>query len=256
MDIDWCLTCEKHIEAAHFGPYCSIDCRCRALPEEYESHYQESFDGSDDDEDVYHDVQDASDVLHYSGNDHDGIAAWAAAVVPGPPVQDRSPPPSRRSCSSSRSSLSNYSPATYRPPELVKPHRPLPPSLCMTTPKPKPSPPSQPIGALPPQVVEYTASGVAYSTSTGQTSSIATPASAYAVLPFSVDRKATSVLDSIASHVRSWAPTPSQPHSPVIEYVHPPNEKALEQSHRPRVSSLAPHPSHRARGRKSSPAHA
>ncbi|RXW23963.1 hypothetical protein EST38_g1887 [Candolleomyces aberdarensis] len=224
MDIDWCLTCEKHIqEAANFGPYCSLDCRCRAGPsrliEEYESTYEESLDDFDLDEDVYHDVQDASDVLHYSGNDYDGIAAWAAAVVPGPPVQERSPPPSRRSNSSSRSSISsNYSPksisTTYRPPDLVKPHRPLPPSLCMTTPKPKVSVPSQPIGTLPPQVVEYTASGVAYSTSTGQTSSIATPASAYAVLPFSVDRKATSVLDTIASHVRSWAPAPSQPHSP------------------------------------------
>ncbi|KAF5335933.1 hypothetical protein D9611_006240 [Ephemerocybe angulata] len=222
MDIDWCLTCSKHIDGLSLSPYCSQDCRPAAgpsrLPYELEmSAYEASL--SEDVETFYHDVEDVSPPLHYTGNDYDGIAAWAAAVVPGAPVCPApiSRPQSSRSSAysspSRRSSISNFSPKTMTacpPPNLLRPHRPLPPTLCTTnTPRPAPSKPARP-SAIRPAALESTASA-AYSTSTGQTtdsSALATPVSQY------------NVFDTVLSWVSpAQSPAHTRPHSP-IDFAH------------------------------------
>ncbi|EAU90129.1 hypothetical protein CC1G_05667 [Coprinopsis cinerea okayama7 len=272
MDIDWCLTCSKHLDNTT-SPYCSWECRPRAGPSNLCSypHQELSYDAelddeqslNDDDDAIYHTVNDVSH--HYSG-----IEAWAAAIPAGAPCEEprpvpakRSRPPSVRSSRSSISSPTSVSTVTYRPPELLKPHRPVPPTLCMSTPRTVPSSPSLPIVTPQQQIAEFSTAAYSGGTmSTGHTSiesSLATPASTKA-LPFS-DRKSSSMLDSIASHVRSWvAPSPFSKHdsnpcsdddeaTPV--FVAPPSK------HHPRTHHMKAihdelHPSYRSRGRKAS----
>ena len=59
IDVNWCLTCQKHIEGDH--PYCSFTC---APP----------------------------DARRWPGNDSTGIAAWAADIPPNAPPNPDHPP--------------------------------------------------------------------------------------------------------------------------------------------------------------------
>lgn len=204
------------------------------IPYDDQLSFSHSFDDSESI--LYHHVEDVAPVLHYTGNDYSGISAWAAAVPFGAVVPEQSRPPSRQSrASSRRSSISHRSPmtATMRPPELLKPHAPLPPTLCITT--TSKSIPSRPILARPSPACESRAS-YACSASTGRTtdSSVATPASAKA-MPFA-DR---GVLETIASQVFSWV-SPSPIHGsidatpvrfPSTVTKPRPSQKLLERTH-------------------------
>ncbi|TFK18455.1 hypothetical protein FA15DRAFT_253119 [Coprinopsis marcescibilis] len=213
MDTDWCLTCSKHLPNTA-ASYCSIHCRYAAGPSTATYCYPPTDDADDeyddDDETLFDELAvDDAPVYHHSA----GISAWAASIPAGPPC----PPRMRRSAAQSRKSPSPKPPSspasvstiTYRPPELLRPHRPVPPTLCMSKPQPVPSSPSVPVMTPQAELQELSAA----STHTSADSSLlATPASTY-LMPFS-DRK-HSVIDSIASHVRSWvAPSFVHQHEP------------------------------------------
>jgi len=211
--------------ASPSSPYCSTKCRSMAGPslipaDECDASSDDgSYDELSEEAVYYHDIEDSSPIAHYTGNDYDGIVAWAAAVVPGPPSQELSRPPSRRSTSSSRSSIKSsissrqsYRPAspspntstvltpTFRAPELLRKHRPLPPTLCMSTSKPaRSSPPSKPIGASTAHLTIQPTASAANSISTRTTeSSLATPVS-------------VSAAGFVFESLKSWiAPCPSQ----------------------------------------------
>ncbi|KAH6916198.1 hypothetical protein BKA70DRAFT_1368430 [Coprinopsis sp. MPI-PUGE-AT-0042] len=215
MDTDWCLTCSKHI---HNGasPYCSSECRFRAGPsrlpsyEDIQAHISDDepseFDLAADDEII----DEAADDDHvYTSHHYAGIEAWAAAIPAG--ASAHFPPPSRPPSAkssrtpsiasfSTRCSPTSVSTVVYRPPNLLKPHRAVPATLCMSKASPKPSSPSLPIITPQQQLGGRTS----------PESSLATPASSKALQFGERNRSSSSgVLKGIASHVRSWvAPSP------------------------------------------------
>lgn len=158
------------------------------------------------------------------GNGPAGIMAWAAEIPTSTSSGARTPCSERSSISSTPSkSLSSSSSSAFRPPKLLRSHhRPVPPTLCMTTPcHTLPSPSSRPILT---SQQHFASLSLAYSSdaySTGKTtalsgatdSSLATPSSDQCISVSSLKRpsKQPSILYTIATHVRSWvsvAPPP------------------------------------------------
>ncbi|EDR05530.1 uncharacterized protein LACBIDRAFT_294788 [Laccaria bicolor S238N-H82] len=170
------------------GPYCSFNCKHLA--------------GPDDEE-----------------NNSAAIIAWASGIPLGPagiPRGPPSPPPSPPVHSSSSSTYS-FSSSACRPPQLLRPHRPVPPTLCMTTPTTA-APPSSTIPIQTshkpltcPSILslsEFKSIGNVSVLSGATEASLATPASANP-MPISASRN-KSFIGSIASHVRSWvSPSPA-----------------------------------------------
>jgi hypothetical protein len=236
MDIDWCLTCEKHIvrhspipcsfNSPPFqnGPslYCSSACQNRAGPSN-ESHIYDGISSEDyssiagaenDDDVIFHPVDSAEPTTsRWLGSDAAGISAWAADIPSGaPPLGDIQSP-------DDQSSFYSFSRSTYRPspPNLLKnPRRIVPPSLSMTTPTTAPPTPSTPM-VTPKRQQSTTSIAPSPNASMGQVSlnsaatesSLATPASSNPV-PISCASRQPSVLDDMYIQVRSWAsPSPA-----------------------------------------------
>ena len=172
------------------GPYCSFNCKHLA--------------GPDDDE-----------------NNSAAIIAWASGIPLGPagiPLGPHSPsPPPPAPVHSSSSSTYSFSSSACRPPQLLRPHRPVPPTLCMSTPATAaPSSPTVPIQTSHkpltcPSILtlsEFKSIGNLSFLSGATEPSIATPASANP-MPISASRN-KSFIGCIASHVRSWvSPSPA-----------------------------------------------
>ncbi|TFK39342.1 hypothetical protein BDQ12DRAFT_722224 [Crucibulum laeve] len=225
MDTDWCLTCETHFEGN--GPYCSRDCQTRAGPSSFpQSSYHvdsdsASFDNDDlyDDEIIYHQVDDAP-RCQWNGNGYTGILAWASEIPTGVPAGADASSLSDEIAPLSSPSTSSLGSITYRAPQLLRPNRPIPPTLCMSTPRPAPSSPSRPIVTPQQHMAALSIAHSGDTSSMGKTSllsgatesSIATPASANPV-PISASRR-PSMLHSITSQVRSWVAPSSQIPSP------------------------------------------
>ncbi|KAF8661262.1 hypothetical protein AX16_001365 [Volvariella volvacea WC 439] len=221
MDTNWCLTCDRHFEGD--GPYCSLSCENIAInqqPSTSRSHLHYSSPSEEEDGDELdwvdcdefdedeHLVVEAAAKAPWVGNGTEGIRAWAETVPLGAPVDDDTTPNGTPSS------------ALCRPPRLLIPQRPVPPSLCMSTPQPAKPQPSQPI--LTPQQQYATLSmnqsvdavssmGKISLHSAASESTLATPISSHSV-PIS-----SSVLGNIASRMASWvAPSvhlgPDSPH--------------------------------------------
>ncbi|KIM44904.1 hypothetical protein M413DRAFT_9138 [Hebeloma cylindrosporum] len=226
MDIDWCLTCEKHINGS--SPYCSLACAGPWNEAHIYSDEDSSVAGDEDDDDVIlHTIDPAEPTTsRWLGSDSAGISAWAADIPSGAP-----PPGDIHSPDDEESSFFSFSRSTYRPspPNLLKtPRQIVPPSLSMTTPPAPPPTPSTPV--VTPKRQQSTASiAPSADASMGQTSlnsaatesSLATPASSNPV-PISCASRRPSILDDMYIQVRSWvspspAPIPStqQPQLPV-----------------------------------------
>ncbi|KAH9840103.1 uncharacterized protein C8Q71DRAFT_689248, partial [Rhodofomes roseus] len=135
MDVNWCLTCDRHIDVEAYAPYCSRECLALASP------VYNAFDNAPiaesisefDDCDLCSRLESSLPTTERSrwiGKGDAGISAWARDVPPGPP-----------------SGLDTViSTADLRPPKLLQTtRRPVPPSLCMskTIPAPAPSGPSR-----------------------------------------------------------------------------------------------------------------
>jgi hypothetical protein len=192
MDVDWCLTCEKRLEAPSL--YCSQDCRYLAA-----STSSTLLDQDEDDE--FHTVDDILPLLSettsgWTGNDSAGISAWAAKVPYGAPAEQP------------RISLRSHS--VRRPPQLLSLNsRIVPPSLCknppqvippLSSPLPTPKPSHSTIQALDISRISLK--------SAFTESSLATPVSSHPV-PISTTQQPLG-MSSIYSQVRSWAtPSPS-----------------------------------------------
>lgn len=248
MDIDWCLTCEKHIvryspNLCSFNsppfqngssPYCSPACQNRAGPSNelhiYDGTSSEDYSsiaGDEDDGDVIFHLIDSAEptTSRWLGSDAAGISAWAADIPTG------APPPRDIQSPDDQSSFYSFSRSTYRPspPNLLKnPRRIVPPSLSMTIPPTAPRTPSTPM-VTPRRQQSTTSIAPSANASMGQTSlnsaatesSLATPASSNPV-PISCVSRQPSVLDDMYIQVRSWAspspapiPSTQQPQPPV-----------------------------------------
>ncbi|KXN89377.1 hypothetical protein AN958_05750 [Leucoagaricus sp. SymC.cos] len=207
MDTDWCLTCNKRVEGSDL--YCSLQCQSGAGPSNPNRHLHasnpedelascednlEEGEGFEEDylEDVYdidelgqmYNIEAVSKTSWAGRRGSAGIRAWAAEIPLGahPDVQDSSPPPSDDS--SSVTSLSSTS-STYRAPNLVRPSRPLPPSLTMTKPESSTTTPPRPILNLQKHITALTNSPDSTArTSVASEDSLPTPASTHA-MPFS-----------------------------------------------------------------------
>ncbi|KAF5362541.1 hypothetical protein D9756_002554 [Leucocoprinus leucothites] len=207
MDTDWCLTCNKRVEGSN---YCSLQCRNGAGPSNYhrrlypsyiqdeiaacEDYLPEEGEGCEeefleDDYDYDEDDQmcniEAVSKTNWAGRGYAGIRAWAAEIPLGahPEAQDLvSPPPDDISSDTSASSTTS---STYRAPNLVRPSRPLPPSLTMTKPEFSATTPPRPILNLQKHLAALTHSpGSTARTSVASEDSLPTPASTHA-MPFS-----------------------------------------------------------------------
>jgi len=259
MDIDWCLTCEKHT-VRYFSipcssnsppfqnnskPYCSPACQNRAGPSNepyiYDGIPSEDYSsiiGDEDDRDViFHPIDSAEPTTsRWLGSDSAGISAWAADIPSG------APPPGDQDDSSS---FYSFSGSTFRPspPNLLKnPRRTVHPSLSMTTPPVAPHTPSTPM-ITPKRQQSTTSIAPSANASMGQTSaatesSLATPASSNPV-PISCASRKPSVLDNMYIQVRSWA-SPSLAPFPSTQRPQPP----VTPMNRPKAPPKPHHPSH------------
>jgi hypothetical protein len=216
IDVDWCLTCQKHIEGDY--PYCSPDCKNRATPPAItftvhnDHHDDDRFRGTDA-ELTFYAPSSSSTTSRWLGNDVIGIAAWAADIPPNaPPPADDIPPPQDRD-------------RTHRPPTLHKSHR-APPKLlkscrliappCLSTSSTYPaesctsSPiitPSRPSSTGQPQ----TSLSKTSSKSSPTESPVSTPPSSpcQPAVPIFCPSRKSSILDDMYIQVRSWvSPTP------------------------------------------------
>jgi hypothetical protein len=137
------------------------------------------------------------------GNGPDGIRAWASDIPSGAAAGAPSP-------NDPIYPLSSSPPVpALRPPKLLLPHkRPVPPTLCMTTPTTASPLPSLPILK---HVVSLSSSGSGDSSSVGRISLpsavteslVATPSSAKIAKPMPCLPK-SNVFSTFASQVRSW----------------------------------------------------
>jgi hypothetical protein len=211
MDVDWCLSCGRHI--VRFLPlstqhlvltllqkpetvYCSQQCRysdspssshglCYIDESNSESHSESCEDDDDDDDVVYHVIEDASSkpTSRWAGNGPEGIAAWAKDIPCGPPEQlthditflPHSPPRKQ-----------------FPPPKLLLPYRrPVPPTLCMSTPHPTRPQPSVPITTPQQHIASLSLTRSTSedfgSVTTSGTESIATPSSLAVPHPLASD---------------------------------------------------------------------
>ncbi|KAF9449940.1 hypothetical protein P691DRAFT_758604 [Macrolepiota fuliginosa MF-IS2] len=207
MDTDWCFTCNRRVEPGSL--YCSSQCQNGAGPSNYQrgslsalsekqyascDDYLEMGEGCEEyfEDDLDYEGQqlyniEAVSKTNWAGRGSAGIRAWAAEIPLGarPDVQEL-PSPTPSDDSSSISSTSSTS-STYRAPNLVRPSRPVPPSLTMTKPELSTTTPPRPILNLQKHLaaVSLTHSpGSTARTSVASEDSIPTPASAHA-MPFS-----------------------------------------------------------------------
>ncbi|KAK0467317.1 uncharacterized protein EV420DRAFT_1636330 [Desarmillaria tabescens] len=199
MDVDWCLTCERHLSGN--WTYCSPECQRRA-PANVRVLPLSSSSAESDDEPIYHTIHDVST----SGWTSEKIQAWATVIPPA-----SVPRPQR----------------AYRTPKLLSQSR-TPPTVAMTVPEQSRSDRS---------------------------------------LPISLPKKRTTVLATLADHLRTWAisrpcpppePSPTDsfitlPSAPVNERP-PPQTRFLHQpppSRHPQVRLRDDHhAAYRMRGRK------
>ncbi|KAK0202874.1 hypothetical protein DFS33DRAFT_1343446 [Desarmillaria ectypa] len=116
MDVDWCLTCERHLSGN--WTYCSPECQRRA-PTNVRVLPSSSSSAESDDEPIYHTIHDVST----SGWTSEKIYAWATVIPPA-----SVPRPQR----------------AYRTPKLLSQRR-TPPTVAMTVPEQSRSDRSLPI---------------------------------------------------------------------------------------------------------------
>ncbi|KAF9820889.1 hypothetical protein IEO21_01116 [Rhodonia placenta] len=140
MDINWCLTCNRHIDSDPSVPYCSRVCYASDQPSsssvypclrqaEYASAATSVCDSDDYDESEYEPSLPSTERSQWIGKGAAGIEAWARNVHPGPPC------PLEHALSTS----------DLRPKLLLPHRRPIPPTLCMSKTDPAPPAPSKPI---------------------------------------------------------------------------------------------------------------
>ncbi|KII85791.1 hypothetical protein PLICRDRAFT_56274 [Plicaturopsis crispa FD-325 SS-3] len=228
MDTEWCLRCSKRISGSK--PYCSQHCFAldqpehasssaappapRVLPSDCDAVPEDLFLADDSDRSVVIDVADAQSPIEWHGKGDAGIRAWARAVPAGPPVSVPTPP-SRVNSISTRCSSPLASPP--QPPSKARPRvvktistpkllhaqrRPMPPTLCMSTPQPERPCPSLPV-TTPQQHME----ALAHAARSYCEPSSTAPSSPCPTTP-PVDPR-SSVFDTFATQVRSWcAPSP------------------------------------------------
>ncbi|CAA7269278.1 unnamed protein product [Cyclocybe aegerita] len=224
MDIDFCLTCNRKTDDSL---YCSPECAGPSQippPRVYSDDDDDELSDSTDDDVILHEVEEISSGLRWTGNDNAGIQAWAAEIPFGAPAGGCSSP------IDDAYSISSMSSTNYRPPQLLKsPRRVVPPTLCMTTPRPEPPPPSTPM--LTPRRQSSLVSVLRNSHETNRTSlisaptdsSLATPASSHPVPVPIISQRKPSTIGEMYSQVRSWVspspvvviPQPRQPHLPL-----------------------------------------
>lgn len=140
MDINWCLTCNRHIDSDASVPYCSRVCYASDQPSsssvypclrqaEYAPAATSVCDSDDYDESEYEPSLPSTERSQWIGKGAAGIEAWARNVHPGPPC-----------------SLEHAPSTSDLRPKLLLPHRrPIPPTLCMSKTDPAPPAPSKPI---------------------------------------------------------------------------------------------------------------
>lgn len=187
--------------------YCSRECRAR-----------DNLEDVDLDDDSCVEIipvlpvsQVDQEPAQYTGTDIDGILAWAAQI-PHSAAPYSAPPIEECDASLSASSWSpSASSSSLRPPKLLLPHRKaLPPSLCMSTPKPTIPQPSIPIHARRQSISDLVRDHPTILSRESMTSlvtdSVATPTSGLAeqAIP-------GSFFSHLATHVRSWVAPSSHP---------------------------------------------
>ncbi|OCH91021.1 hypothetical protein OBBRIDRAFT_792728 [Obba rivulosa] len=216
VDVNWCLVCDRHIDRASNGAYCSRECLAHdknkpstsASPLRPVDIYPpvesiSELDELDDDGDSVDYIESRYDhaptysVAHWIGRGDAGIRAWALDVVPGAP-----------------SKPSKGSTAALKPPKLLRAQRPISPSLYMCTTSPALSETSLPTltsqQSLPCLSMDHShADADRTSIPTAPSSvSLATPASeaGSAFLPPPTARPhKTSFMSHLATQFKSWA---------------------------------------------------
>ncbi|XP_006462102.1 hypothetical protein AGABI2DRAFT_118963 [Agaricus bisporus var. bisporus H97] len=213
MDTDWCLTCNKRVDGARL--YCSHECQYgpgpsthrRSFPRPTEPFYRAYLDDEgkgcerllleDDSNDSY--SVEAVSRTDWAGRGFSGIRAWAAEIPLGAQPDDQEPVSASSDDSSSISSTSSTS-SIYRAPNLVRPSRPLPPSLTMSKSDFSITTPPRPILKLHNHLAALSPSGSQGSTartSVASDDSLPTPVSApFSALP---GRPFPSISDARAS---------------------------------------------------------
>ncbi|KAI0953826.1 hypothetical protein AcV7_007245 [Taiwanofungus camphoratus] len=215
MDVNWCLTCSRHIDTDGTAPYCSRECFASdkpstsaffAYPRPVDYNIiAESISELDDFTDecspsLYDNAVPTTERSRWIGRGDAGIHAWARDVPPGPPSEPES----------------TLSTAHLRPPKLLLPHRrPVPPTLCMSKTTTAPAQPSRPI--LTPQ--QSLPSLLSHSTDASYTTpsssvSVATPVSEESLIPPSVHPPKSGLMGALTAHFRSWAASSASKDSP------------------------------------------
>ncbi|KAH9946518.1 hypothetical protein B0H21DRAFT_822706 [Amylocystis lapponica] len=214
MDINWCLTCNRHIDTEGTAPYCSRECFSYDKPSTsmlfipttpLDLHsLPESTSEADECDDC---LQSAYDNVTgpgaWIGKGDAGICAWAQDIPPGPPSEpDHS-----------------TSTPSFRPPKLLLAHRrPIPPSLCMSKTIPAPPEPSRPIltpqQSLPSLMSQSTSDTLASYATPSSSLSIGTPISEADIHPAPPVPYKSTLMHALAAHFRSWAATPAPAHLP------------------------------------------
>ncbi|GBE86396.1 hypothetical protein SCP_0902750 [Sparassis crispa] len=215
MDLNWCLTCNRHIDAEGAAPYCSRECLSSDKPSTSALVRPSPFF---DPRRVADDLSDLSDELDYNypepsthsysqceqelapvggrgawiGKGAAGIHAWARGVKPGPPSD----------CASVSST------ASLRPPKLLLTHcRPVAPTLCMSKTVLAPVEPSRPV--LNPR--QSLPSLLAHSTTDTSADSCITPSSSVSLAtPVSgsedgAPRRQKTLIGALRAQFRAWA---------------------------------------------------
>ncbi|KAH9933350.1 uncharacterized protein B0H18DRAFT_1115358 [Fomitopsis serialis] len=210
MDVNWCLTCSRHIDVEGNAPYCSRECYTSDQPASSSalaSPVYNAFDSAPiaesiselDDCDLCSRFESSITTTERSrwiGKGDAGIYAWARDVPPGPP-------------SGPDSAIST---ADLRPPKLLQTtRRPVPPSLCMskTIPAPAPSGSSRPVLSSLPSLSSQCPTNTSVASLTTPSSSVS-PASPIEASPSPCPPTTTTVavkggfISALTAQVRSW----------------------------------------------------
>ncbi|PCH44409.1 hypothetical protein WOLCODRAFT_138990 [Wolfiporia cocos MD-104 SS10] len=199
MDVNWCLTCQRHIDVEGSAPYCSRECYASDRPSssslsphfrplEYDA-YAESISELDGCEacSQSRDNDACTEQSRWIGKGMAGIHAWAQNVPPGPPAAEV------------------VSVADLRPPVLLQQaRRPVPPSVCVTqsvSAAPEPAqPPHEPVPAL--SRSSRCPTDASALTTPCSSVSLATPASNACAFPISAQ---AGLISTLTAQLRSWA---------------------------------------------------
>ena len=203
------------------APYCSLECLSHDDPSAltttnaFFTPFSDSQKVHDPEDPIIHDQSQLLPKTNWWGNGPDGIRAWtsgipqgtaAGAPSPDDPIHPLSPSPPR---------------PTLRPPKLLRPRkRPIPPTLCMSTPQSTSLHPSLPMSTLqnpifPNVLTDDESSG---RTSAITESIVSTPSSIKITEPVRYASKPNR-FDTLTTQVRSWVDTSMPPPKPTLSLL-------------------------------------